>query len=238
MTEALEKGILDILRKTFATIDTIYLSQCESRGFNPETEPQSRLIFPRRGRGEYNNGEYKEGKPNSPITRVSEQELRFAFIEQFIKKCGVDFPFFYAVETPTDKRYVFSTGDNTPRLAVLGQNGIKGKQEGTSGNFDVTIHDKKGNRVCWIEFKAGMPKPKDFSKDILKLNEEATKDCDCAFFIHLLLAADKGTYKQIVKNRLKKPGRVRYFCHVLPDIEKCEKSGQTFSSLEEIKEKL
>lgn len=224
MSKRLIKGIEEILEETFKEIDGIYLNQCEGKKpFQPNAN--SRLIFPRKGWGIYKGEEHKENENEEVEIRVSEQELRFVFVEKFIKRCGDDFPYYFAVETPTDKRYVFSTGDETPRLAVRGIPNSKGQQEGTSGNFDITIHDNTGKRVCWIEFKAGMPDQEEFSKDFLKLKEEAG---GMGYFVHLLKAADRGTLKSLLINdglkykkpKLKERGNIIYYCHILPPRDK------------------
>ena len=224
----IEEIFSEVLKETFKAIDSVYLNQKE--GYTFVKSGASRLVFPRYGRGLYKGDKGNTGQ--TIISRVSEQELRFIFVEQFNKVCDKYkemAPYFYSVETPTDYRYVFSK-EKYPRLAELGKKNEKGKQEGTSGNFDLTIHNEKGERIYWIEFKAAMPGQKDFSKDFLKLNQEAEQ----GVFVHLLEAADKDTFKSLLQGneksnpKLEKLGKAKYICHVLPDENK-PSTSQTYA---------
>ena len=226
----IEEILCEVFKETFKAVDDVYRKQKEGRGFVKGSS--SRLVFPRYGRGLYKDDKLK-GNTEQPVnTRVSEQELRFIFVEQFNKICDKykDMaPYFYSVETPTDYRYVFSK-DKDPRLAELGKKNENGKQEGTSGNFDLTIHNEEGKRIYWIEFKAAMPGQKDFSKDFLKLNKEAEQ----GVFVHLLEVADKDTFKSLIQGnkksspKLEKLGKAKYICHVLPSENK-QSESQTYS---------
>ena len=195
----LKEHIETILDETFKVIDAVYSDHREAINFHPGME--SRLVFPRYSL------KHKDDSYRKPETRVSEQELRFTFVEQFNKKCNDEhWPYYYSVETPTDKRYVVSKS-REPKVA--------GKNEGVSGEFDLVIHNAEGKRICKIEFKAGMSSPeKEFAKDFLKLNKEPGEEI--GFFIHLL---DEGsninTFNRIKTNRLKKKDGVIYVCHVL-----------------------
>ncbi len=127
----------------------------------------------------------KRGVKNS---RISEQELRFAFVECFNEYCDNRSDLFYAVEVPTTNRYRFSNVE--PKID---------KDTGRSGNFDMAIYNKD-KIVCLIEFKANNPQEKSFQKDLLKLGnvKEGVDDGRNAgdvlrFFIHLQDSYDKGT---------------------------------------------
>ena len=227
----IEEILCEVLKETFKAVDDVYRKQKEGREF--VKGGASHLVFPRYGRGLYKDDKLKGDTEQAVKTRVSEQELRFIFVEQFNKICDKYkemAPYFYSVETPSDYRYVFSK-EKDPRLAELGKKNEKGKQEGTSGNFDLTIHDEKGERIYWIEFKAAMPGQKDFSKDFLKLNQEAKQ----GVFVHLLETANKDTLDSLIQGnkksspKLEKLGKAIYICHVLPDENKQSKS-QTYSS--------
>lgn len=222
--------VCEVIKETFKAIDNVYQNQKEGCKF--VKGGASRLAFPRYGRGFYKGGFLKENTRQIIKPRVSEQELRFIFVEQFNKVCDIYkemAPYFYSIETPTDYKYVFSK-EKDPRLAELGNKNEKGKQEGTSGNFDLTIHNEKGERICWIEFKAAMHGQKDFSKDFLKLNQEA----ELGVFVHLLEAADEHTFKRLLQgneksnSKLEKLGKAQYICHVLPDEIK-QSSSQTYA---------
>ncbi len=197
--------IESILVETFKVLDAVYSNQREDILFHPCEE--SRLIFPRYSL------RHKDDTVRDPETRVSEQELRFAFVEQFNRICkSKNWPYYYSVETPTDKRYVVSKGIE-PRVAE--------KDEGVSAQFDLVIHDDEGRRKCRIEFKAGMSSPeKEFAKDFLKLNEESGESA--SYFVHLLDEnANQNTFTRIKNNRLQKKDGVIYICHVI--------KGKTYS---------
>ncbi len=226
----IEEIVCEVLKETFKVIDNVYQNQKERCKF--VKGGASRLVFPRYGSGLYKGDLLKGNIGQSIRSRVSEQELRFIFVEQFNKICDKYkemAPYYYSVETPTDYRYVFSKEKN-PRLAELGKKNEKGKQEGTSGNFDLTIHNEKGERIYWIEFKAAMPGQKDFSKDFLKLNQEAKQ----GMFVHLLEAADKNTFNSLIQGnkkgspKLEKLDKAKYICHVLPDENK-QSESQTYT---------
>ena len=128
--EEIKKHIDAIIENTFDVLVAI------KNGDNRK----SRLIFP-----SYRN----EG------TRYSEQELRFAFLEQFASYCQKNkLPWLYSVETPTEKQYQI-TGE--------------GKR---SAEVDLTIHDENRNRLALIEFKANQVSKSHFDKDFMKLHEE------------------------------------------------------------------
>lgn len=92
--------IESILDETFKVIDVIFSNNREDISFHPCKE--SRLVFPRYSL------KHKDDMERKAKTRVSEQELRFAFVEKFNEICEKEnWPYYYSVETPTDKRYVF-----------------------------------------------------------------------------------------------------------------------------------
>lgn len=114
-------------------------------------------------------------------TRISEQELRFAFVEAF-KKLNEDNKYYFSVETPTNSKYLFK-GKNTPRIIPPNKKG------GKSGQFDLVIHDSNMKRVCLIEYKAGSPSEKEIKKDFLKLanpDEDVDGTNPLRYFIHLV----------------------------------------------------
>ncbi|MBR4242410.1 MAG: hypothetical protein IKR98_00700 [Bacteroidaceae bacterium] len=92
--------------------------------------------------------------------RVSEQELRFVFVEQ-LQKLLEKYDLFYSVETPTHGKYKFTENRKNidPRVDKNGQ----------SANFDLTIVDKNGNTIAIIEFKAKMATQHEYDKDFCKL---------------------------------------------------------------------
>ena len=194
----LNEHIETILDKTFRVVDAIYSNHREDIIFHPRKE--SRLVFPRYSL------KHKDDTDRVPETRISEQELRFAFVEQFNKICNKEkWPYYYSIETPTENRYVFAKETN-PRLAE--------KNEGISGQYDLVVYSDKGERICYIEFKANMSREKEFAKDFLKQNNEV-KNHE-AYLVHLLSdTANLETLNRIKTNRISKREHVRYVCHVI-----------------------
>ena len=94
-----KERIEKIIKDTFDVIQKVYHTQREGDGNHKDfCESQSRIIFPK----------YSEQYRDSE-TRISEQELRFIFVEQFNKYCEANqWNAYYSVETPTEEKYVFS----------------------------------------------------------------------------------------------------------------------------------
>lgn len=99
-----KERIEEIIKDTFDVIPKVYHTHREGDGNHKDfCESQSRIIFPKYS-GRYRNGE----------TRISEQELRFIFVEQFNKYCSTKkWNAYYSVETPTEEKYVFSLNSAT-----------------------------------------------------------------------------------------------------------------------------
>lgn len=77
MTNSNKEHVRNIIAQTFKVIKKVYDTQKEEFGNSSEfCESGSRIIFPKYS-GRYRNG----------VTRISEQELRFIFVEQFNKYC-------------------------------------------------------------------------------------------------------------------------------------------------------
>lgn len=145
MTNSNKEHVRKIIAQTFEVIKKVYDTQKEEFGNSSEfCESGSRIIFPKYS-VRYRNGE----------TRISEQELRFIFVEQFNKYCkNNSWNAYYSVETPTEEKYIFSKkGDKNCPYKVDGEgNG------GQSAMIDLCIHDDKFERIALIEFKALNPK--------------------------------------------------------------------------------
>lgn len=111
--------------------------------------------------------------------RISEQEMRLLFIEEF----KIKYPnLYYSIETPTTGKFSFGkTWDE-----------IKIENEGQSASHDMCIFEKKDSkyeRIMNIEFKhrnSGIAKS---GKDILKLIREEQDGA----FIHLLENTNSNT---------------------------------------------
>ena len=110
--------------------------------------------------------------------RISEQELRFLFVEEFLKAQN----FFYSVETPTEFKYKF--GDTFESIKC---------GEGRSASTDMSIFtrndDNKYNRFLNIEFKNQNSSLFGIAKDVLKLIYEKQNGA----FIILLKNTNTGT---------------------------------------------
>lgn len=153
--ENFEKDLNSVIKKTFDI-----LRSHSQKG-------ASRLVFP----------DYTLGG-----MRVSEQELRFVFVEQ-IQELLKEYNYFYSVETPTIDKYKFTEqGKNIPCKSG----------EGQSANFDLTIKDRDKKNIAIIEFKANTASEHAYAKDLCKLwntNEEG----DYRYFICLFKKMDKKT---------------------------------------------
>lgn len=156
--------------------------------YNNETDGKknTRLIFPNKRGGEASD------------LRVSEQELRFVFVEVFNEICTEEnLDLHYAVEVPTQDTYYFK--DKKPRTDPNGQ----------SAMFDLAIYDKDRRLQVFIEFKANNPGIRDYEKDFVKLqNPEENNNGEClCCFIELLRNADGRTIESLRKK-----------CRVCPNI--------------------
>ena len=140
--ETLMEAVLD---RTTEIVNYAYQYHREFHANVPlrEKEPTTRLVFPRFFHG--------EADKTTGWTRISEQELRFAFVQAFNEYVReYDCDYYYSVETPTESYYTFSKVENGKRKKI---DPIIGK--GQSGNFDMAIYDENLKRVCLIEFKYG-----------------------------------------------------------------------------------
>ena len=113
------------------------------------------------------------------IKRISEQELRLLFIEEFKEA----YPkLFYSIETPTVKKYKFGNSYDTLEINKKGQ----------SASLDMCVFEwgkKHYQRILDIEFKHKNVSIKNVAKDILKLIGEEQN----GVYIHLLKNTGNGT---------------------------------------------
>lgn len=134
-----KKNIKDIINEvtdqTFDQIGKVYENRQEGKTTS-DVGVGTRLIFPH----------YRKENEEIKI-RVSEQELKQIFIENFNNYCKDKYDLFYSVETPTEYKYSFSDKTNPRRDDETGQ----------SAMVDLSIHDKDLNRIALIEFKALNP---------------------------------------------------------------------------------
>jgi len=187
MDSNLKDALKEIIKDTFKTIDTIY----NNRYGEITDNNRSRLIFPC-----YSS----QNKTNQNLVRVSEQELRFLFIETFCKYCDDNnLDYYYSIETPSQYKYVFSekieSGKPLPRKAD------KEDVSPVSARFDMAIYNKNRKIVALVEFKNNESDSDKYEKDFIKLHEE--KEDRICLFIDLIEASDSGTLEGI-KKRLSK----------------------------------
>ena len=169
-----------IINRTFEIIKKVYDYQQE-KFEGPKGISGSHIIFPQKRQGEASETE-------QDITRVSEQELKLIFIEQLNKEINEGWDVYYSVETPTEKKYRFKGKDKPEQ-----------DESGRSANFDLVIHNNKFERIALIEFKANNPKPNDYLKDIVKLNEENYEGKVLRYFVQIVKNSDKGTENSLQK---------------------------------------
>lgn len=161
----------DVLGRTFECLRSAYSKE------DRYTSEGTRLIFPKYSRESSKNAEL----------RVSEQELRFVFVEKFVEYCNASHEeLYYSVETPTTDSYLFSEGKTYKSLLEKGEK-IELPcihSEGVSGKFDMTIYNKD-NTVCLIEFKAGSISEQEFKEVLIKLANPKEK-ATYRYIIHMV----------------------------------------------------
>lgn len=158
----LKTYIGEIVDLSFKRLNDIYKANKERR-----TSPVSRLIFPHL---------------RNDTLRISEQELRFVFVEVFNQYCAAKgLLLFYSIETPSIDTYNFS---EDPKQSDSGQ----------SAMFDLVIFDEGYNRRALIEFKAKNAGAKSHKKDLVKLSnpKEGSEDV-LRYFIEIIDNCDEGT---------------------------------------------
>lgn len=134
------------------------------------------------------------------VLRISEQELRFIFVEQLSKVIAEE-RLYYSVETPTKNRYRFSPTKNkienvkcdplnfgvSQYVATGIQLNEDDKKLFVSANIDLVLHDEKGGRIALIEFKGNESTIANYTKDFLKLAYEENENGQCLkYFIQVL----------------------------------------------------
>lgn len=201
----MEKHIKEILKRAFEKVQYAYNNHKEGENKDNkhgDNERFSRLVFP-----SYSNNE----------TRISEQELRFAFVEAFNEYCnekGGDCNLLYSIETPTKEKYSgFSKTKENPNPNP------QRDENGRSGEFDMVIFNKELKRICLIEFKANNASDLDHRKDFVKLNEEKEGGENVLrYFVEIIASYDKGTIKNIndkIRSEIEPPQVTKFVCYSL-----------------------
>lgn len=168
----LEKIMDDLLKRAGIKLFGSY--------YNESPKKETRIIFPKKRDGS---------------VRVSEQEMRFAFVEAF-NETYADYSenLYYAVEVPTKDLYDFRT---TPPQIGKGQ----------SAMFDLVLYDDNGPRV-FIEFKGNNPSAKHYNKDFCKLENEieyGEKNNTLRYFIEILKNSNSGTKRSLSRKCIEHP---------------------------------
>lgn len=204
----------NIIKETFTRLQDVYDNSKEGKKGIPLTGTKSRIIFPH----------YSTKYPNEQKqvrTRLSEQELRFVFVEVFNwYREENDLPWYYSVETPTEEKFRFSKDGKKISPEVGG--------DGQSAMIDLVIHNKESKRIALIEFKAHNKKEPDFEKDFFKLkNEPKDKDTCCTFFVMFVENYEDATIERL-KDKIKTKGNdIKFYCWSL---EKKEHIDQKIAS--------
>lgn len=182
--EEIRKHVDAMIDKTFQKLNRIYENNQEG-GKTAQVIDGCRLIFPL----------YRPQTGKNLKIRISEQELRFAFVDVFHRYCdSKGLSWFYSIETPTRENYIF-TKKNEDKEEVPRRD-----EDGQSARFDFVIHDKDLKRICLIEFKALNPDQSDYHKDFEKLIHDMEIDTTVVrYFIQVLKSYNNGTPKNIAK---------------------------------------
>ena len=182
--------ISTIIQYTFQALKDAYDHQKEGYDCEPKMS-LSHIVFPK-----YSDGE----------TRLSEQELRFVFVDIFNKYCASHFlNWYYSVETPTVYKYKFS--DKGHKIEP-----VRDDENGQSAMIDLAIHDSKLNRIALIEFKALNPDESCFSKDFVKLENEPNV---LTYFLMYVKSHDNGTIKSLKLKVDSKADNTEFICYDL-----------------------
>lgn len=195
--EKLKSRIDEIIELAFKRVQYAYDNNKETKP-NENSEHKTRLVFP----------SYSNNKP-----RISEQELRFCFVEAFNEYVVKEkLPLYYSVETPTREKYIFSDKNNP-----------KPDTDGRSGEFDLVVFELEDGRMkrrCLIEFKANNASQKSHDKDFCKLNNEKEykKDVLLRYFIELIDGYDNDTLKNLKDKTNEKEG-THFLCYSLEKAE-------------------
>ena len=185
-TEDIEKAVSVIIKKTFAKLFDIYGSHKEHHDKEIISGEKSRLIFPC----------YGEHRDNE--VRVSEQELRFAFVESFYEYCSEEnhLDLFYSIETPTQSKYSFIDKNKSHKCNENDDD----YDSAQSASFDLVLYDNKMQRRVYIEFKANNAAKVEHLKDLCKLiSDPNPNDNSLSYFIEIVKSHNDKTIESLNK---------------------------------------
>ncbi len=180
-----KSDLIDIINavvdKTFEVLKQVYETQKEGKEASVSDRPASRLVFPHYST-KYRNGE----------TRISEQELRFAFVEQFNIYCeSKNLKLFYSVETPTELKYSFKDKKNP-----------QPDDNGQSAMVDLAIHNERLERIALMEFKALNPSEFSYKKDFCKLTTEWENNNNLTTFLIMILKSSNSVTEENIEKKI------------------------------------
>ncbi len=198
--ELVKKHIKAIVENAFKTIGLVYKGQKENEVIKTN-DSSSRIVFPLK----------RKNKDEEDEVRISEQELRFVFVEEFNKYCNDGkWDAYYSVETPTRERYDFSDKDNPQKVDL---------PKGQSAMVDLSVFlkndENKLKRVALIEFKALNPGKPAFDKDFCKLKNEP--DSPATFFVMIVKSHDGRTIKSLHEKIEAKDSNTEFYCYDLEE---------------------
>lgn len=225
-TKDLKNAMDAIIKATFERLQWVYDHHKETPDNKIlQTSGISRLTFPMYGPHRDNE------------TRISEQELRFAFVEEFNKYCDKkSLNLFYSAETPTRSKYTgVSKSKRSSNIQFSNDtgNGPRINSKGRSGEFDLVIYNEKMERKCLIEFKANNAEFEHHWKDFVKLNNKEEGDSSVLrYFIEVVKAYDEGTLKRLnEKLKNNKEHTAEFRCYSLEGKSKSkQKKGEEITT--------
>ena len=167
----MKNDIIEICKITLLRLKKMDYELQNMDSMSKNQNSKEKLIFP--------NKIESSGAKN--VKRISEQELRQIFIEEFNTP---DNELYYSIETPTVQKYSFGKSFADIKVSNIGQSAL----------IDMSIFEKDTSnykRIYNIEFKHANCELKSIAKDIFKLIHEKE---DGAFII-LLDNTDNGTLR-------------------------------------------
>jgi hypothetical protein len=191
----MQQKIAEIIKKTFIRLSEI-------------VNGKSSMILPYY---------YEDSEP--VCQRISEQELRYAFIKELETEIESGLAVSYSIETPTRYRYRFSDDPSglikeVPYRYVSGSKDLKKLTK--SGNIDLVIHPKGDptKRLAIIEFKGNESTLIKYRKDFYKLEYEADTEDSLRYFIQVVSKDIKKTREDEIRGVIIDGinSGVEYFC--------------------------